>query len=1400
MPISNYTRRAVNLKRFTLLVLTIAVFSLSGYALHRFQVRKHAGQMLQSARSTMALGNLNESIELYKRYINFRPKEVPVLAEYIGILDEASKNDSRRIPELYETYERLLSAEPKRKEDRKKLIQIYLEARALTRANRHLEELMKQDNSLASDPVILEQYARAAPKREVAIERYRAVRDTGKASHEAILRLVNLLQSEGAGKESLAEAKALLERLVSDRPQDPSARLARARYYISNGQTTEAIRDLESAISNPDGAKSVPIVVILADLHRQHRDYTAARNVLAQAVAASPDELRFRLIYADLLWVLGDKAGNDKQLQDALRLAPMDDPVAVDVLDRMIERGDAQDLLHIDRELKRRYSGKPGGYTDYLTGKHALASGNWSEAQGKLIHALGSFTKQPRLLAKTHDALGQCARFANHPERMAACFTAALTADPLLESARLGLAEAQVRLGRGNEAASTFRMFAEHNAEARFMLARQAFEEQLRKAPDRRDWTDFEKALGLPPYTPSLEILKLASLRIRDKRDDAIAAAKALVEQQPGKPGGYLALAALQAETNPAEALVTLDSAEAKLGDKVGIRIAKANIRASMPGAKPENLIELVDDAASLMPDERYALYWGVANAMTRRMKKSEEALSLYRKAAEEKPNDLASRAAMIEIELALKNFSRADVLIDELRMFDGADGPTYLFALVSRGALSLQPGEKAKLADLRSQIAAVVMARPTWGRAALLAAELDDAAGDSDAALEKFRRAFALGERRPTAIQRLVALLVAKRRFDEARRVLVDAETTVGLSDDLRRQGGLLDALSEKPEAKAEELVKASAESKNASDHLFRGQWFLLSGRTSDAVTAFERAVSLDGTNADGWLGLVLATAATGNTAAANAAWERAKTALSSLKLPDPGLLPQWLGIGREALGDYAGAVRIYTEGLKLHANHPALLVQLAVLTQKLGRYDEATGSFQALLASNASDSLKRFARRELAFGMISRGGSREMKSAVELLNANVPPEPDDLRMKGLVLSHDPYKRSEARGLISQAAKLSAPSQYDAQRLADFYIRDNDISSAEEILRDANRGGKAVPLGQLIILHYLQRKLDKDADANATLERIVKLAPGTWEATVEQARAKAAHGEKEEAVKVVLEHPRAADPAFRLSIAAPALVDLGFNTEVDGLLKNLVESTKLPERYPRYAFYLASQQRETEAIRVALAMPDAEYPAAQKARMLYSMILSVPRASVPDKAGWDRLIEQVESWMSAAQTKSPGDAVLVTLQGVIADARGQYETAITCFEKAVANDPKSETAANCLAYLLTVGPVPDAARAEAIITKLIQESGPKPAMLDTRAAARMALGRLKEASADIEAAMVQLPTKGAYLFRLAQIREKSGDLPARSLAARKAMDLRLKKESLHPLEWPAFDRMFHLH
>jgi tetratricopeptide (TPR) repeat protein len=256
--------------------------------------------------------------------------------------------------------------------------------------------------------------------------------------------------------------------------------------------------------------------------------------------------------------------------------------------------------------------------------------------------------------------------------------------------------------------------------------------------------------------------------------------------------------------------------------------------------------------------------------------------------------------------------------------------------------------------------------------------------------------------------------------------------------------------------------------------------------------------------------------------------------------------------------------------------------------------------------------------------------------------------------------------------------------------------------------------------------------------------------------------------------------------------LAVPALTDIKCDAAAEATLKSIVESSTIVGRRASWVVFLLGAGRGLEGLQAALELPEPEYGVEMKARLLANAVASQRRAALGAKAiEWDKLLDAASAWLTAKKANS--NPMLIMLAGVLADARGDVDAAIASFESVLRTNPDSEMAANSLAFLLAVTGR-DPARAEALSSKLVESVGPRPHLLDTRARARVALDRGAEALKDADAAVVQSPMKATYWWRVAQCREAARDLAARNLAFQKALQMGLKKEQLHPLEWAAFD------
>src|SRR5581483_11927337 len=93
--------------------------------------------------------------------------------------------------------------------------------------------------------------------------------------------------------------------------------------------------------------------------------------------------------------------------------------------------------------------------------------------------------------------------------------------------------------------------------------------------------------------------------------------------------------------------------------------------------------------------------------------------------------------------------------LVDQVRDREGADGATWRCCEAARLILlaRAKAGGDKDLIDARALLAAAARRRPAWSRPPLLQAEVEELAGDTEAAIAKYQQALDLGERRPEAV-----------------------------------------------------------------------------------------------------------------------------------------------------------------------------------------------------------------------------------------------------------------------------------------------------------------------------------------------------------------------------------------------------------------------------------------------------------------------------------------------------------------------------------------------------------------------------------------------------------------------------------------------------------------------
>ena len=147
-------------------------------------------------------------------------------------------------------------------------------------------------------------------------------------------------------------------------------------------------------------------------------------------------------------------------------------------------------------------------------------------------------------------------------------------------------------------------------------------------------------------------------------------------------------------------------------------------------------------------------------------------------------------------------------------------------------------------------------------------------------------------------------------------------------------------------------------------------------------------------------------------------------------------------------------------------------------------------------------------------------------------------------------------------------------------------------------------------------------------------------------------------------------------------------------------------------------------------------------------------------------------------------------------------DLAQHYDSAITLYKRLLDLAPRNSAVLNNLAFLLVLHRPAATTEAMALINKAIEIQGPSPRLLDTRARVYLAGGSFALAKQDLKIAQSLAPsaTYAAHLAfveraeaRLSDPRSETG-----ALSFRIAVDMGLKKDQLHPLEWPEYEAFAH--
>jgi len=1408
----NRSVKRVNVRLLIAFVAIAAIIAVSIGVIHWVQVSRNAGGLAKLARSKLAAGKNAEALDLFARYLAYRPNDASAQAEFARLVIELAERPSATKEQrgyAYNVVESAVRKNPDNQKLRKQLAEWMLRYRRFGDA---ITELTILGDQMAAAPPT-EGDADSVDPESIELLKSRALAGNGEyqksaATAAAIIGFDLATQSFGPKPErqasaavvrdasivlatilddklkDSASAATVLEHLVVTNADDAQAWLALARWHQSRGQLANSAADIrkasELAPDDPD--------VLFADLELSiaEQRYTAAEQLAAKARELFPtDERGFRGVAAVAL-----RQQNTEKAVATLRAGLVDTPgqpslllMLADVLLQANRLEEAEETINTFVSLQGSMSPAVG----LLEARLLIAQKRWLQAKQKLDSVRPLVAESEQLTRQVDLSLGQCHEMLGQFDEQLAANQRVLSEDQGSLAARVGVASALAASGKPDAALKELEEVAGSFTGDQLPKVPQVWNPllqlriaaQMKRPPAEREWTAIDQLIATLEQSPAINDAQLALLRadLQVRKGESQAASDILqrqVEADPSNPQLLAALAILTLRTQGlAAANAWLDRAPAAIADDPLLLLVRAQMASRAPPEEAAAALQNLQEKAASLPAEQSARLLSVIASIYRGIGESAEAERAWQAALKKRPDDLSVRAALFEMACEEGEVDKAQVAAGEISRLAGPTSPQGRVAAAAALVLNVrvqqakkaagndarQNGtEKTPLSDAENEqlVAAKNLLieaendRPGWAQIQQLFAEIAGLQGDVPTAIERLQQAMRLGPANPTVIRQLVSLLYLSNRLEEAQQAL-DLVGPDGLGG-MERLSAELDMKSgqfDNAVALAERSL-AGKQQHSAGDLLWFGQLLARAGKTDRAAEVLQQAVEADPSQPSVWMALFSSQLAAGQNRSAEQTLAKGGEAIAA---------PQgqmFLAQGYELLGRINDAEQSLREAVAAAPDSPAAARSLAGFLVRRGRLGAACESLEAIIAATGSDparsQTRQWARRTLADIRAQSGNYRDAELAVALLNENT----DD---KG---------RLPAEDLAIQEAILAARPEPDSWRRA---LNILDTIASMQPLSTAQRIQKAQLLEKLGRWNESRDELLSIASAPNTppafqallIESLLRHkelgAARIWLNTLADRLPDAPVVSMLQAKLSLADNDRAAAVAAARKLMPDDNPKPEFFLPLSGLLEELGFSAAADKVFSQFAAasndgviaragFLGRAQRTDEALDLLDDSWD-KIPLENLLRTAVSVLGS--QGGSASSAQKDR----VAAWFEKARRLDPASPSLAMVYADFVGLTSNHDEAVAIYRELLARTDLSsrQTAvvANNLAFHLAEPTT--AAEAEKLVAMAIAELGPHPDVLDTRGIVLLAAGKGRESIADLkEAVLVPSATKYLHL------------------------------------------------
>ncbi|MBN2473983.1 MAG: tetratricopeptide repeat protein [Pirellulales bacterium] len=1106
----------------------------------------------------------------------------------------------------------------------------------------------------------------------------------------------------------------------------------------------------------------------------------------------------------------------------------------------------------------RRRVPQAAAATGYLRARVNLIRGDLAAASRGFESVRGGLTAFPQLLKEADLLLAQCYGRLGNADEQEASLRRILEVDPLNSAARMEMVNLLLRQGQPSEALKMYQaVFNPEQASARSYLAIAkiwvAINRQ-RSDPAEQDWTNVENALDLAmekaqtvvdaageetetpsDVTPDTEprvpkrladarrvlieapILRSEALVSQGRTDDAEKLLLEARDKDPQCVEFWMALISLvqkQEDWNRAARL--LDQAEQVVGDTIAVRLARARYLVGHFGKEAAERLKPLAEKTEAFPEIQRLLLWEGLLYAALRVGDVDQAMQLAQQVAVAQPSNVQIRFMLFEIALGAKDTPAMEKWLAEIEKIEGKNYHWLYGQAVLASAASKTPDDK-RLDQALELLAQARQKRPSWSRLPLLAGGIYDQQGKRDLALENYQRAIQMGERNPRAIRRCAQLLAAEGLYAEADTMLarLSGQRMISSADAgwESRYLATKDDLTKEDLDRALELAReAATDSTKYADHVWlarvlraKSVQVKTAGQTTqarelllEAEQTLRHAITLAEANAAPRIELIQFFVETGQPAEAEKVLAEVRAKIPASK--DPLALARCLEVMKQA----TQAQREYERALATAGADPNVVRAVADFYLRTQQPEQAEKQLEKIVEGKVETSaaVVKWARRQLASLLALRPGYQNRRRALDLIEKNLLAGSSllDESIKADLLSGDPSRleRERAIGTLEAMPSKSPEEQF---RLAQLYKRQGKWAEAKRSMQQLLAEHGDDPQYVATYAQWLMQRNDL-LGAEPWLRKMEEIAPDNF-GTV-SLRAEMLFQQKRPAqvlalLKGFVGKPGAQPSAEveRLRLVATTLERYSlqmtdpaekatadsFAVEAETLYRALVR--KHPGYELLWAAYLGRQGRIDEALQLLERTPADS--SAYWLSQVCSIVLKSPKAS-------EEQVKRGEKVLQAALEKHDRDAALLMVLAEVRATQEDYDEAEAAYREILAKDGSNAIALNNLAVLLALQKtkLQESVRS---IERAIELAGPVAPMLDSRATVHMAMGNPDKALADLEAAILENGTPGRY-FHQAQAYEQANQRPNAIEAMKKANDLGLTVEMLHPLELPSYRKL----